>query len=33
MIDSKNPHATTIKTECYGSYEILKVNGKEIKMS
>ena len=31
--DSKNPHATTIKTECYGSYEILKVNGKEIKMS
>ena len=31
--DSKNPHATTIKTECYGNYEILKVDGKEIKAS
>lgn len=31
--DSKNPHATTITTECYSSYDILKVNGKEIKAS
>ena len=32
--DSKNPHATTIKkTEYYGSYEILKVDRKEIKAS
>ena len=31
--DSKNPHATTITTESYSSFEILKVDGKEIKAS
>ena len=31
--DSNNPYATTIKTECYGSFEILKVDGKETKVS
>lgn len=31
--DSNNPEATTITAECYGSFDILKVDGKEIKAS
>ena len=31
--DSQNPHATTITTESYSCFEILKVDRKEIKAS
>ena len=31
--DSNNPHATTITTESYSNFEILKVDGKEINAS